>query len=861
MGILKLGSLYKKSKSKKDSPPPSIPIPDSRELHSLELSLNLSNTNSSYTSRTIESYEPTPSTVYRNEPAGTGSLFDDIFAELGTKPNNDTSNHINYNNINNNNNRSSYGNTPKKNQSQWGNDDFNSDISLALALSQQLRLEEDNLRNTGTPKNNAASSQGNNSNKKEVSDFLFKDDSIYSSYLRGISTLDNDTNKTTHDDYSSSSMFASLMTNSSSNSKTPTYSNSSKSINQPATSSTTTTAISNPTLAPPTTQIVLDSDISDSDDSRISDISDIDDDNGVISKDGHPRRMTKGARPIMERRTQDRRASSHRKGIWSNKADSEASRIENSESMIERMKDRHRNQVKLAALRQQEMFGMNGNNSMPTIPPQQMVSQPYGMMPQHPVVLQHPGMMMNTGQIYYPATPNDPSAPMPLPTGMAPYPEHSLSSPSPHYYGQKPAVNHPEMDHPVPNMRVPANLSESTSSKTDISQDYNNKSNTSLAQQSDHSDHHSHRASTPNVSPKHSKVSSDTDLSSLPEQEKPKSASPVPLVEDDGATEADCEHTGDEEEVIVPVIHKKRSDRKLRTKTSQENGVLSDSNRQMKVSRSTPSSTRKKSKKSPKSSRRNSQDHTPPPFSTSTPTNNNAVPPLDLPPSVPTNVPFKSNEDHHNHHPQPQYQPHHTAVPRSNSQTHLAYQHHPQPIRHMKSEPELPRHRKSEFNHPPPTSMTPPQAFYQQQQQQQQQQQHQQQQQLRYEWEMMQAHNRDQHGKKQHKQQHKQHQPQQQQKHQSQQLPQQQQHSQQHPQQQGMPYVQMYSPMYYSSGTPTNMSPISPMTPSMVPYNPGMVDPSMYNQQQPQQQQTYPLLKDPRGPMNTYNAHKHSSYR
>lgn len=81
MGLLKLGSIYKK-KSKKESSAPPVPIKTEKPTVPLGLNLNLNNSSSIGTSH----LHPTTSTTTTTTPAGSGSLFDDIFAELGTKP-------------------------------------------------------------------------------------------------------------------------------------------------------------------------------------------------------------------------------------------------------------------------------------------------------------------------------------------------------------------------------------------------------------------------------------------------------------------------------------------------------------------------------------------------------------------------------------------------------------------------------------------------------------------------------------------------------------------------------------------------------------------------------------------------------
>lgn len=97
MGLLKLGSIYKK-KSKKTSTPDVVsapPLPSKIEPISLDLNLNLNefvtspssietNKFSSNIQNTMEKNNNTTTTA----TAASGSLFEDIFAELGTKSTN-----------------------------------------------------------------------------------------------------------------------------------------------------------------------------------------------------------------------------------------------------------------------------------------------------------------------------------------------------------------------------------------------------------------------------------------------------------------------------------------------------------------------------------------------------------------------------------------------------------------------------------------------------------------------------------------------------------------------------------------------------------------------------------------------------
>lgn len=85
MGLLKLGSLYKK-KSKKDTSPPPVPAPVAPKLEPISLELNLGLNNSSiHDTNTIATTTlPQQQRNINTTPAGSGSLFDDIFSELTT---------------------------------------------------------------------------------------------------------------------------------------------------------------------------------------------------------------------------------------------------------------------------------------------------------------------------------------------------------------------------------------------------------------------------------------------------------------------------------------------------------------------------------------------------------------------------------------------------------------------------------------------------------------------------------------------------------------------------------------------------------------------------------------------------------
>lgn len=576
---------------------------------------------------------------------------------------------------------------------------------MALALSQQLEIEQDNTKGTSGP-----TKQGNNNGQKKINNnvtpttnnYLLGGDSIYSNYLKGLSALDENNSNSL-----SSSMFDSIL-----GGKTTSTDTSNITTNTTPVAVTSTFALSNHV-----SQVVLDSDISDSDeDSKISEDSE-DDQNHK----GRRQRMTKGVRPIMERRTPDNPVLVQRKiDNWSNRVDTEANTAESNESMIARMKDRHRNQVKLAALRnqqqQQEEYNMMGY-------PQHMVPQAYGppsMLPISPIsptgaVLPHPGLMMDPAQMYYahPVNNNNnnnneymettvKTQPRSVPSAFLPNPTHlSLAIPHP-----------PKEESEAPKVAVkPSPLTTQSNS--------NSRPNSS----------HARPPTAPPSSYASSKPNSSTStLEQIDEHESRNTTesplpmdTPSPVLEEMnavGSDEADCEISADDERPPhANLPRKKKSTKKLRQNydesvTRVDSGYTEPT---VRSSRSTPNLKKKKSSRN--SSRRNSQDLT------SSPPSEMTVP---TPPPVP-NSPYL--QYHPTHSEENLY---HHAVPRSSSQHQLHYQQqqqlsqhqHRQSLRHMKSEPELPRRSNSHTT--------------QQQYQQQQKYQHQQQQQLNAEWERMQ---------------------------------------------------------------------------------------------------------------------------
>ncbi|ORE02926.1 hypothetical protein BCV72DRAFT_233830 [Rhizopus microsporus var. microsporus] len=481
MGLLKIGSLYKKNKKKsiiEQSPPvapPSLPT----------LSLD-------------EPLKPRQEQEQQTVTAGSGSLFDDILAELNSP-------------------------TAKKEESLL--DDF----SLALALSQKLDLNHDEpLKKKETPKTTNQTVEKKQSN-------LLTGDSIYSNYLKNLSALDDTSSPDT-------SMFSSLLNASH-------ISNNNKSTTPIASSST-------PTLRPPvTTMKVLDSDISDSEESKKDDDED---------EDG---RVTRGIRPIMERRTQDHRLK-RKIDSWTNRVDPNANRVESNEAMIERMKDRHRNQVKLAALqRQQEMQNMMMMN---------MVPQPY--------VLQHPGNLMmdtNNNSGIFPSFPATVSSPPPLQQQQQQLPLPQQQQLLPTEVHPQPAVSE------YPQTKVYQQAPHVFNNGSNIT-----NSNTSLyATQA---------------------TSTQSSLSSAAKEEEPKQQEDDDTHDEGDGAEADGEISEDDESYSV--IQRKKSFTSVKGTTPS-----TEHRRTMRSSRSTPNL--KKSKKKSSHSRRNSQDH-----SASTPSSSSDYP-------------------------------------------------------------------------------------------------------------------------------------------------------------------------------------------------------------------------------------------
>lgn len=644
-------------------------------------------------------------------------------------------------------------------------DSIQNEISLAAALSQQLELEENNSTNgmTGTTKkgSNAMSSSNKNEASSNASNFLLGGDSIYSSYLRNISALDGEQSNPTF----STSMFDNLLGNSRT---TPT--------NTTTNNNTASNIINNTPIA---TKVVLDSDVSDSDEDSQNDSED--DNSQLLNNDGN-QRMTKGVRPIMERRAQDNRLLVQRKiDSWANRVDPEANRVESNESMINRMKDRHRNQVKLAALRQQQQDQQQQQQY--NMMPHHMVTQPYGpaAIPLSPnVVLPHPGMLMDPAQMYYstplndyPETPGSvpthtqaktqPMPPVPLPVGFLPNPTHAaLAIPHKEKEEKEEKDQHATVVErqsmiqpffPTRSYSTPTNPGRPKSSRSPPAMPLPSATMLPSVNSSFSSSNVNLNTQTLEPSPASSSITLQSTPSSLPTDtdddniadnksvivESPIQENMKPIIEDEiFGEEADAESSDDEERKSV-ILRKKKSMKKLRQKQQQQQqqetpsvGDTSNSNqsyydnRHIRSSRSAPNLKKKQSSKkagkstSRSSSRRNSQETCTPPSEFIT---------------TPPPLPINHEEEHHYHlprsyshqqmhQPQPQPLPPQQPLPQHHHHQHYQQQntqHQRQSLRRMKSEPDLPR-----------TSQYLPA----------------QQQQLSNEWERMQLHQREQQLKK-----------------------------------------------------------------------------------------------------------------
>ncbi|CEP13933.1 hypothetical protein [Parasitella parasitica] len=663
MGLLKFGSLYKK-KSKKTETVPTPPVPVVAPII-LKLDLDLNNSSSLHDTNTIAATtlsQQQGNNSINNAYVESGSLFDDIFSELTTI----------------------HGNPVIQQES------MKNDISLAIALSQRLQLEENVTRNAVASATKKKDDPKPNSNKDKESTFFLGEESIYGNYFRDTATLDGNNGQPSST--FSTSMFDNLLSNSN-NSEVP----------------PTSAAKNNSTTHNVTTKVVLDSDISGSDEDDSQNESQ-DDDCQRQSVQGN-QRMTKGVRPILERRTQDKRLLVQRKiDDWANPLVPETNRIELNESVIDRMKDRHRNQVKLAALRQQQ-----DKHHQYDMMSRHMVTQHYGpaAIPLPPnVVLPHSGMLMDPTKMHFPTPLNKhilempgsntaaaPPVPVPLPAGFLPNPAHATLA-IPQNKGREETDQHTTAlqrqtltkpflaqsystpttpNHPKPNLSPPAMPSSVASVLTSITSSTTGNINTQTLEPSPASSSVALQSAPPflPMDVDDDNIDDESVIAESPIQE----SFQLNMEEETVGAEADAESSDDEERKSV-ILRKKKSSKKLRQKQQQNDTDLpssSDTNstrsRQIRSSRSAPNFKKKHlSKKVSKStsrssSRRNSQE------TCTSPSELNTTPP---PPPLPT----ERKEELHYH------------LPRSHS--HQQQQHHQQDgyyhshsLRHMKSVPDF----------------------------------------------------------------------------------------------------------------------------------------------------------------------------
>ncbi|KAI8640692.1 hypothetical protein BD408DRAFT_483927 [Parasitella parasitica] len=595
MGLLNLGGLYKKKSKKTET----VPTPVTQvEPIVLKLDLDLNSSPSIPDINTIATTtlpQQQRNVSNSNAPAGSGSLFDDIFAELTT---------------------TSIAQVDQQ-------DSMQNDISLAIALSQQLQLEEDNSTTvvTNTPKKKGG-------------------DSIYSNYSKKSSALDG--NNGQPNSAFSTSMFDNLLGSSSRDISTSSIS--AANTNNTKFRSTTLTV---------TTNVVLDSDISDPDE----------DDSQNESQDGdrhlqnadRNQRVTKAVRPIMERKSQhDRLLVQHKADNWAIRVDPEANRVESNESVIHRMKDRHRNQVRLAALRQQQQ-----DQQQYDMMPRHMVTQPYGPLPPN-VVLPHPGIEKTDKH----------TTPPQRQLSARPFPTQSCSTPA---TSGRPRLNLSPPAMPLSATVVPhsANTSSNTSGNINTQTLEPSPASSSVTLQS-----------APSSLPTDVDDDNIDDKSAIVESPIQENFQ-LSMEEDAVGAEADAESSDDEERKSV-IIRKKKSTKKLLQKQHQHGtdspSCSSDTNsmrsHQIRSSRSAPNLKKKHSSKkvskstSRSSSSRNSQEA--------------CTPPSELI-ATPPPLPSKHQEQLHYH------------LPRSHSHQQQQYHHlqdrhrHSQPLRHMKSASDFPR--------------------------------------------------------------------------------------------------------------------------------------------------------------------------
>lgn len=289
------------------------------------------------------------------------------------------------------------------------------DLSLTLALSQHLD-NHGSMATTSMTKTSNMPATTVAAAKPASDDPLFGPDSIYSSYLASLKVSTHDKQELQEQPaYESRSMFASLLQPL--NSSTAPSSATTNAIGSSLLQSNTSTK--SPSAEPVTTQKVLDSDVSDSEEDKSQESSDDEPDIPAIGK---------GMAPIMERRGPDHKLMVKRKvDSWRVNSNPEAELAELNQNMIERMKDRHRQQYKIAAIRQQQQQQMVPGYGAVAMPPLSADGTPYMMPVTHPPAPPHDMMMMQAAFATAPTVPPVPphmpmqptQPPMPIPTVSA----------------------------------------------------------------------------------------------------------------------------------------------------------------------------------------------------------------------------------------------------------------------------------------------------------------------------------------------------------------------------------------------------------------------------------------------------------
>ncbi|KAI8068266.1 hypothetical protein BC940DRAFT_333022 [Gongronella butleri] len=399
MGLLRKLPSFSRPKTRPKEPEdrPPMPMPASSASPALQIDLGFDKVETTTTHTAVAG---THAAVEPPKPASSASgpstsLFDDIFSELK--------------------------------QQEHHDDSLLADYSLALAYTDQLQVSGTTASvSNGTSVANGSSmaSQGVAAPTRTLttSTSLFGPDSIYSNYASTGAQQGE-------------SMFASLLK------PLPGGGGGSLSVSTGMTTQSMPKSMSSPsmttaaTAAGPTrdirTQLVLDSDVSDENDDEDDDDDDDDDATAGALIDARGS-ASLGPCPIMARRPHDHRLNVSRKvDNWAKQIETDPAAA--NQMMFNRMKDRHRQQYKLAAMRQQPPMP----NNMPTMPNYangaNFVPAPPSMMQAHPDGLLPTSFSANA------------IAHMVVPSSMC-----AVAQPPPHLNGVVPPVLHP-----APPTRVP----------------------------------------------------------------------------------------------------------------------------------------------------------------------------------------------------------------------------------------------------------------------------------------------------------------------------------------------------------------------------------------------------------------------